>query len=171
MIHRHNEGVGMYTASIITVSDSASKGERVDLSAKVLEELLLSHNFSLIDYQIVPDDVASIQKSLRKNISSGINLILTTGGTGFSKRDITPEATLALLERATPGIDEAIRQNSAKFTPRAMLSRAISGLNNNSLIVNLPGSPKACRESAGFLLDNIAHGLEILLGSATHCGE
>ena len=101
----------------------------------------------------------------------GVNLVLSTGGTGFSVRDITPEATKMVIERETPGICEAIRYFSLQITKRAMLSRAVSGIRKNTLIVNLPGSPKACKEALDFVLDDIKHGIDILLGSASECAR
>lgn len=160
-----------YTAAVITVSDKGSRGERVDESGAVICEILEQNLFDVPYKTIVADEVAEIQSAITTASDMHIQLIITTGGTGFSKRDVTPEATLPLIERDASGIAEAIRYYSLQVTPRAMLSRGVSGIRGDSLIVNLPGSPKAVREALGFVLDSIKHGLDILCGDAVECAR
>lgn len=161
----------MYTAAILTASDKGSKGERIDESGKVIEEILKENGYKVVEKIIVSDDKNLIKSALISFVDKKINLIITTGGTGFSKRDVTPEATEEVIERKTPGISEAIRYNSLNITKRAMLSRATSGIKNDSLIINMPGSPKAVRESMEFVIETIEHGLDILLGEASECAR
>ncbi|MDF2546386.1 MogA/MoaB family molybdenum cofactor biosynthesis protein [Anaerosolibacter sp.] len=160
----------MFTLGIIIASDKGSKGERIDESGKVIQQMMESHGYMTKKYVVLPDEVDALsQEMILMSDELKVDLILTSGGTGFSKRDITPEATLQVIHRLTPGISEAIRYNSLQITPRAMLSRAISGIRDNTLIINLPGSPKAVRESLDYILPSLAHGLEILKGSASEC--
>ncbi|MBP2026821.1 molybdenum cofactor synthesis domain-containing protein [Acetoanaerobium pronyense] len=161
----------MYKAGILTASDKGSKGERQDESGKVIEEILLKSGFDVTVKVIVPDEKEQIKEALYNMINNKVNLIITTGGTGFSKRDVTPEATEEIIERKTPGISEAIRYNSLNITKRAMLSRATSGIKDDSLIINMPGSPKAVRESLEFVIDTLYHGLDILLGKSSECAR
>ncbi|WZL72133.1 MogA/MoaB family molybdenum cofactor biosynthesis protein [Clostridiaceae bacterium 35-E11] len=162
----------MFTLGIIIASDKGSKGERVDESGLIIQEIMEKHGFVTKKYIILPDEKEILEKEMiHMSDALEIDLILTSGGTGFSKRDITPEATLNVVERLTPGISEAIRYNSLQITPRAMLSRAVSGIRNNSLIINLPGSPKAVQESLEFILSSLHHGLEILKGTASECAR
>lgn len=162
----------MYTVGIITASDKGSRGERVDESAKVIREMVTQAGYEVIAYEIVPDEKDQLKaKMIEFADEKKVNLILTTGGTGFSKRDVTPEATLAIVDRQVPGIAEAMRYESLKITPKAMLSRAVSGLRGDTLIVNLPGSPKACKENLQVILGPVKHGIEILLGEAAECAE
>ena len=156
----------MFTAYVITVSDKGSIGERVDTSGEVIVEILKENNYEVIDKIIIPDDQATIEKKLKyASDVLGANLILTTGGTGFSKRDVTPEATLNVATKNAFGICDSIRQYSLTITKRAMLSRAVS------VIRNKPGSPKAVRESLEYIIDSVEHGLQILLGTATECAR
>lgn len=162
----------MYSFAIVTASDKGSRGERIDESGKVIEEIMEAADYQFIERLIVEDDKEKLKEALiyladEKKAS----LILTTGGTGFSMRDVTPEATLEVLNRLTPGISEAIRAYSLKITPRAMLSRATSGIRNQCLIINLPGSPKAVRESLEYILDSLKHGLDILCGNDGECAR
>lgn len=160
----------MYRVGIITSSDKGAAGEREDLSGPAIRELLPKEQYQVVSYRIVPDDKEELVKEMiRLCDESGCHLVLTTGGTGFSRRDVTPEATIAVAERMAPGISEAIRAYSMTITKRAMLSRAVSAIRGNTLIVNLPGSPKAVKESLGYLLDTLPHGLDILLGEAGEC--
>lgn len=161
-----------YTAAVITVSDKGSRGERVDTSGPALGAMLTGADWEVVHTAIVPDEAADIREELvncadRRQIA----LILTTGGTGFSPRDITPEVTKSLIQRETPGIPEAMRAESLKITPRGCLSRAAAGIRGQSLIVNLPGSEKAARENLTAVLDALKHGVEMLrsAGSAD-CG-
>lgn len=161
----------MYTAKVITVSDRCYNNLREDLTGPAVSQLLISNGYNVIENEIVPDDVFMIKEALNKAVSANINLIITAGGTGFSKRDVTPEATLGVIERATPGISEYMRMKSMEITPRGMLSRGVSGIKNNSLIINLPGSPKAACENLSFVLDSVEHGLKMLLSDVADCAN
>lgn len=162
----------MFTVGIITSSDKGSKGEREDKSGAVIEEIVSQKGFKVIKKVIVPDEKELLQKEMIDMADNlKLNLVLTTGGTGFSKRDITPEATKEVIEREAPGIVEAIRYYSLQITKRAMLSRAVSGIRKDTLIINLPGSPKACKEALDFVLDDVKHGIEILLGQTGECAR
>ena len=162
----------MFTAYVITVSDKGSVGERIDTSGEVIVDILKENNYEVIDKIIIPDDQATIEEKLKyASDVLGANLILTTGGTGFSKRDVTPEATLNVATKNAFGICDSIRQHSLTITKRAMLSRAVSVIRNDSLIVNLPGSPKAVKESLEYIIDSVEHGLQILLGTASECAR
>ena len=157
-----------YTAAVITVSDKASRGERQDTSGPNLRELLKNNGFDVLYTAIVPDEIDRIKAELVKCADEfGIALVLTTGGTGFSPRDITPEATLALIERQTPGIPEAMRAESMRITPRGCLSRSVAGIRKRTLIINLPGSKKASQENIMAVIDPIQHGLDMLLGEGS----
>ncbi len=161
-----------HTAGILTVSDKGAAGEREDKSGAAIREILEACGYSIERYAIVPDEKDAISTELIMMCDEmKINLIITTGGTGFSPRDITPEATRHVIERETPGISEAIRMNSIRVTPKGMLSRGISGIRNRTLIINLPGSPKAVRESLEYIISPLEHGLEILLMEATECAR
>lgn len=160
----------MIKAAILTASDKGFAGERVDESGKVIRLMLESIGGIVTNYEIVPDDLETISKMLIKMADEGkADLILTTGGTGFSKRDITPEATLNVVERLVPGIPEAMRQQSLKITNRAMLSRAVAGIRGSTLIINLPGSPKGVKECLETVLPVLTHAIEILKGEANEC--
>ena len=152
----------------ITSSDSGYAGEREDKSGPVIAEMVTAAGYTVVSQEILPDDYEMLTKRMAEICDShGAELILTTGGTGFSVRDIMPEATAAVCERMVPGIPEAMRAYSMQFTPRAMLSRAASGIRKRTLIVNMPGSPKAVRESLDFISHTLDHGLGILRGSAS----
>lgn len=162
----------MFTVGIITASDKGFKGEREDKSGEVIKDMIKKSGYTLKKYILLPDEKDLIEKELIYMCDDlKINLVLTTGGTGFSQRDITPEATKAIIEREANGISEAIRYYSLQITPRAMLSRGVSGIRKNTLIINLPGSEKAVRESLEFILPSIKHGIEILTGEAAECGR
>ena len=162
----------MYKAIILTISDKGSKGQREDLSGKVIEEILLSKKYEIYNYEIIPDEIKLIEERLIY-YSDVVNadLILTTGGTGFSSRDNTPEATINIATKLVPGISEAIRAYSLQITKRAMLSRATSVIRKNTLIINLPGSPKAVKESLDYIIDELDHGLNILTGNEFDCAR
>ncbi|MCR4710956.1 MAG: MOSC domain-containing protein [Clostridia bacterium] len=161
-----------FTAAVITVSDKGSRGERVDESGPKAVEILTEAGYEVVETLIVPDEEALIAKELKRLADQReVELILTSGGTGFSLRDRTPEATLAVADRNAPGIAEAIRAYSMRFTNRAMLSRGASVLRGQSLIINLPGSPKAVAESLEGVLPALGHGLAILRGSAAECAR
>ncbi len=156
--------------SIVTVSDRCSSQERDDRSGPVIGEML-SGIASIGEYIIVPDEKDIISKELiRLSDETGSDVIFTTGGTGFAPRDVTPEATKAVLDKETPGISEAIRLRSLEITPRAMLSRAVSGIRGKTLIINLPGSPKAVRESIEVILPVLEHAVETMSGNTQNCG-
>ncbi len=154
-----------YTAAVITLSDRASRGESEDKSGPAIEEELINRGYRVVERLLLPDDRKLLETQLiRLADSREVNLIMTTGGTGFSERDCTPEATYAVATRNAPGIAEAIRAGSMKITGRAMLSRGASVIRNKTLIINLPGSPKAVRESMAFIMDELIHGIGILTG-------
>ena len=157
----------MKRAAIITASDSGYRGEREDLSGPAIREILEREGYEVISMDILPDD----QVMLAGKLQEIAELILTTGGTGFSERDVTPEATEEVIERKVPGIPEAIRAYSMTITKRAMLSRATAGIRGKTLIINLPGSPKAVRESLEYIIDALGHGIEILTGEAGNCAR
>ncbi len=162
-----------YTAAVITISDKGAAGERVDTSGPAVCEILKNNNWELVYTKIIPDDFETIKNVFCECADKlRINLILSTGGTGFSPRDITPEATLAVIERRTPGIPEAMRAESMKITPHGCLSRSEAGIRGRSLIINLPGSKKAACENIEAVLHSVRHGIDMLLseGSA-NCGE
>jgi molybdenum cofactor synthesis domain-containing protein len=162
----------MIKVGILTISDKGSRGEREDLSGKAIEEIVKKINGEVKYYQIIPDEKDIIQEELIKAVDKlHLDLILTTGGTGLAKRDVTPEATLAIIEKEVPGISEIIRSESFKKTNRAILSRGMAGIRKESLIINLPGSPKGVRESLEIILEALPHGIEILKGQATECGR
>lgn len=162
----------MFTVGIITSSDKGYQGEREDKSGQVIEEIVSQNGFKVIKKVVLPDEKDLLEKEMINMCDNlNVNLLLTTGGTGFSKRDITPEATKSVIEREALGIVEAIRFYSLQITKRAMLSRATSGIRQNTLIINLPGSPKACKEALDFVLDDVKHGIEILLGEAKECAR
>ena len=157
-----------YTAAVITVSDKGYIGQREDTSGPNLCRILKENGYELVYTGLVPDDSEMIQTELIKCCDElKVNLILTTGGTGFSPRDITPEATMAVVERPTPGIPEAMRAESMRITPKGCLSRSAAGIRKQSLIINLPGSKKASQENILAVIDPVAHGLEMLLGEGS----
>lgn len=160
-----------FSVGIITVSDKGSKGERTDASGPAVEELIKQIGGRVEKYIIVPDKKQDIKEAIIEMADDlGLNLILTTGGTGFSKSDVTPEATLEVIEKSAPGIPEAMRAGSLRITPKAMLSRAKAGIRKQTLIINLPGSPKGVRENLEVILPALKHGIEILTGRASECG-
>jgi len=151
-------------AAVITVSDKAFRGEREDRGGPALIAYLSQKGAEIVFKAVVPDEEQLIIRAIKEAVTSGADLILTTGGTGFSKRDITPEATLKVVERLVPGIPEYIRLKSSEITPRAILSRAVCGLIEDSVVLNLPGSPKGAVESLDFVWEPLLHGFEILKG-------
>lgn len=162
----------MFRATIVCMSDKGYRGKREDISSNVIEEILLENNYTISEKIIIPDEYSLIKDTLKNICDSNLaDLVITTGGTGFSKRDVTPEATLEVCEKVVPGIPEAIRAYSMTITKRAMLSRAAAGIRKDTLIINLPGSPKAVRESLEYIISTLNHGLEILVGSATDCAR
>lgn len=161
-----------FRVAVITLSDKGSIGERIDTSGPKIRELSEKHGYEVVEMILLPDDQARLEEEMIRLADQEIcDLILTTGGTGFSARDCTPEATWNVIDRQAPGIAEAIRAFSMTITKRAMLSRAMSGIRNKTLIVNLPGSEKAVEESLGYILDTLDHGLAILRGTDGECGR
>lgn len=160
------------TAAVITLSDSGARGERTDESGPLLAAELKKEGYEVIETLLLPDEQKQIEAELiRLSDQRQVNLIMTTGGTGFSPRDCTPEATMAVATRNAPGIAEAIRAGSLSITKRAMLSREASVIRNQTLIVNLPGSPKAVRESLEIVLEQLGHGIRILTGREGNCAR
>lgn len=161
----------MYTAKVITVSDKGYRGERVDESGPLVKDILLKAGYEVLDVVIIPDEMEMIVDELIKASDDDVALIITTGGTGFAVRDITPEATIKVCERMVPGIPEAMRAASMAITDRAMLSRGVSGIRKRSLIINLPGSKKAASENILSVLPALEHGISVLREKPTDCGR
>jgi molybdopterin adenylyltransferase len=156
-------------AVVITVSDACSRGERKDESGEVLRQLLQETGAEIVATKIVSDDLEPLTHTLREFADRpDVDLIVTTGGTGLAPRDNTPEATLAIIEREAPGLAEAMRMETLKHTPMAMISRGVSGLRSGTLIVNLPGSPKAVRESFAVIKPVLGHAITLLSGRPDH---
>ena len=168
--HTHNEAV-VFTAAVVTLSDKGSRGEREDRSGPLICSILEENGYKVVETLLLPDERDRLEEALRRLADeTRVNVVFTTGGTGFSERDVTPEATIAVCDRMAPGIPEAIRYYSLQITPRAMLSRQTAGIRKKTLIVNLPGSPKACREDLDFILPSLGHGLGVLCGTDGECG-
>lgn len=162
----------MLTAAVLTVSDRCFQGERLDEGGPLVARLLEEAGYQVLESVLVPDEKDRIEAVLRRLADEKrVHLLVTTGGTGFSLRDVTPEATLSVCERLTPGIPEAMRAASMRITPRAMLSREAAGIRGGTLIVNLPGSPKAAKENLEAVLPTLAHGLEMLSGRPADCAK
>lgn len=162
----------MFTVGIITSSDKGFIGEREDKSGELIVEIVEDKGYKVQKKIILPDEEQLIMKELIYMADDlKVDLILTTGGTGFSSRDVTPEATIKVCHRMANGIAEAIRNYSLSITPRAMLSRAVSGIRGKTLIINLPGSPKAVKEALDYIMDSVNHGLEILTDKAHDCAR
>jgi len=161
----------MYKVGIITASDTRHLDPQKDESGQVIREML-SFDYQVTDYAVVPDEKELLIQRLKTMVDDlKVDLILTTGGTGFSYRDVTPEATLAVIDKEVPGLAEAIRNNSLQYTKKAMLSRAVAGIRKKTLIINLPGSPKAVRECLSYILEIIPHGLDVLRGNVSECAR
>lgn len=157
---------------IITVSDKGSQGEREDKAGPAIKEMVEARGWQVTATTIIPDEQKVIEAKLVEYADElGVDVIFTTGGTGFAVRDVTPEATLAVIDRQAPGLAEAMRLESLKITPMAMLSRATAGIRGKTVIVNLPGSPKAVKECLAVVLPALEHGVEILQGVAGECAE
>lgn len=162
----------MKRAAIITSSDSGYRGKREDLSGPAVREILEREGYQVVSMEILPDDREILGNRMKEIADKELaELVLTTGGTGFSQRDVTPEATEDIIERRVPGIPEAMRAYSMTITKRAMLSRATAGIRKKTLIINLPGSPKAVRESLDYIVGALDHGIEILTGEASNCAR
>ncbi len=156
---------------IITVSDRSSRGERDDLSGPEIKKWCNRMNYTVTEELIIPDETDIIKKTLIDLSDKNLDLILTTGGTGFAPRDNTPEATRAVIEKEAPGFAEVMRMKSLQITPHAMLSRAVSGIRKKTLIINLPGSPKGARENLEFIESGIPHALKLLRNEVKDCAE
>ncbi len=162
----------MFTVGILTVSDKGSQGKREDKSGEAIREIFSQKGARIAEYAIVPDDRELIKKRLVEWSDSGrVDLLVTTGGTGLAPRDVTPEATLDVIDRTAPGFAEVMRAESLKKTPHAMLSRAVAGTRKRTLIINLPGSPKAVRECLEAIMPALPHAVETLRGEASECAE
>ncbi len=163
---------GFAKVAIITISDKGFKGEREDRSGKYIADFFKEKGWEVAEYAIVPDEKDIISKKIADICDSGgANLVLTTGGTGFSSRDVTPEATKEVIEKDAPGFSELIRIEGQKKTPRAILSRGVSGIRKNTLIINLPGSIKGVKDSLELIYRPLPHGIDILAGRDSECGE
>jgi len=162
----------LYRAGILTVSDRGARGEREDLSGKAIAEMLAVVSIEVAAYDIVPDEEDRIAAKILEFVDvRNLDLVITTGGTGVSPRDVTPEATRRVMDREIPGMAEAMRQESARKTPHAMLSRAVAAIRRQSLVINLPGSPKAARENLQAILPALEHALEKIKGSERECAS
>lgn len=162
----------IYSIGIITASDKGANGQREDLSGAKIKEIMTLNKYKVVKYVILPDEQEELASTMKKwAVSKEVNLILTTGGTGLAPRDVTPEATLSIAERLVPGISEVIRAQSFKITERAMLSRGVSVVCDNTLIINLPGSPKAVQESLEIILPQLQHALGILTSQENECAR
>lgn len=162
----------MYRVAIITSSDSGYEGNRIDKSGETIENIVKENGYDVVHKVLLPDDRSMLSSEMKKISDENIaDLILTTGGTGFSKRDITPEATLDIVEKIVPGIPEAMRAYSLSFTKRAMLSRAAAGIRKETLIINLPGSPKAVSECLEYIISELDHALKIMKGDTSNCAR
>lgn len=161
----------MFKIAVITLSDTGSRGERKDLSGEELKAITSSLG-NIVHYEILPDELEIISEKLASLCDSGmVDIIFTTGGTGFTERDITPEATKRIIERDVPGLAEYMRIKGSEKSPNAILSRGVCGIRKKTLIINLPGSLKAVRENISFILPVLPHALEKLKGDVTPCGE
>ncbi len=159
-------------AGVLVISDKGSRGERVDKSGLEAQSLVSQLGIEVTKYEIVPDEAEIISARLREwSDEVGLDLILTSGGTGLSARDVTPEATLSIIDKSVPGLAEAMRMENMKKRPEAILSRAVAGSRGRCLIVNLPGSPRGVRECLGVILPALPHALDILGGKASECGH
>jgi len=164
--------VDMRRAAILTISDKGFKGEREDRSGPVLKEMLAKAGFSIAEFEVLPDDQPLLEQRLRHLADdSCLDLVVTTGGTGVSPRDVTPDATLAVIDRQVPGMAEAMRATSLPKTPHAMLSRAVVGIRGQTLIINLPGSVRGAQENMEVLLPALEHALAKIQGDPSECGD
>lgn len=162
----------MYQAAIITASDKGASGQRRDESGALVRQMLEEAGYIIHTQLLLPDEQKQLAEAMRRLCDQeAVALIITTGGTGFSPRDVTPEATLEVVERLTPGLTEAMRWSSLEITKRAMLSRAVAGIRRQTLIINLPGSPKAAAENLAVVLPELAHGLAVLRGESGECAR
>ncbi|HOS77976.1 MAG TPA: MogA/MoaB family molybdenum cofactor biosynthesis protein [Syntrophales bacterium] len=158
-----------FRAAVVTLSDKGARGEREDLSGAECVRMLEGVGIPVVATRIIPDERREIERTLIALAAQGLDLVVTTGGTGVSPRDVTPEATLAVIDRTLPGMAEAMRLASLAVTPHAMLSRAVAGLRNRTLIINLPGSPRGVRENLAVVLPALRHALEKIRGDESDC--
>ena len=159
----------MFNLGILTISDLGSQGKREDTSGQAIREVMTTSDYTVVRYEVIPDEGSVIQERLREWADGGeVDLVVTTGGTGLGSRDVTPEATVAVLERQVPGLAEAMRLETMKHTPLAILSRGVAGTRGRCLILNLPGSPRAVRECLEVVLPALTHGVEMLQGRQGH---
>lgn len=171
-IREESREMASIRVGVLTVSDRSSQGQREDRSGPTIEEMIRARGGEVVAYRIVPDEREAIVAQLKELCDElGADLVLTTGGTGPALRDVTPEATLEVIEKRMLGFEEAMRAESLKITPHAMLSRGVSGIRGKTLIVNLPGSPKAVRENLGVILPALSHAIQILRGKINQCGD
>lgn len=168
MAHVPNDGAP-FTAAVLTVSDRGFQGERADASGPAVEALLAEKGFQVVALDLVPDGIPPVAKALKAYVEKDVALVVTVGGTGFSPRDLTPEATLSVVERLCPGIPEVMRQVSLAKTPHGCLSREVAGICGRTLIVNVPGSPRAAVENLSAVTGALAHGLAMLRGGPADC--
>ena len=162
----------MFTVGILTISDKGSLGERADSSSEAIRDVISQLDARVVDYAIVPDEKKLISERLVDWTDDGrMDVVITTGGTGLAPRDVTPEATLDVLDKVAPGFAEAMRAESLKKTPHAMLSRGVAGIRKKTLVINLPGSPKAARECLQVILPALPHAVETARGEAGECAE
>lgn len=169
---KENKMEEKYRIAIVTLSDKGAAGQREDKSGPLIRSMMETEGYEIVQMKLLSDEQKEIKDTLLfLSDVQKVDLILTTGGTGFSKRDCAPEATLAVATRNAPGIAEAMRYASLQITPRAMLSRGVSVIRNQTLIINLPGSPKAVKENLEYILPALKHGLGILKGTAGECGS
>ena len=162
----------MYNAAVITVSDRGAKGEREDLSGPVIIDILNKNSIVVSDYTIIPDEIELLSRKMMEfSDVKGLDFIFTTGGTGIAPRDVTPEATIKVLDRVLPGLGEAMRAKSLQITPMAMLSRAVAGVRGKTLIINLPGSPKGATECLEIVLPVLQHANELVKGEVKDCAR
>lgn len=158
----------MITVAVLTLSDKGSKGEREDLAGPLIREMITGMGATVEYYEVIPDEKDLIKEKLM-DYSKKVDLVLTTGGTGLSPRDVTPEATLEVIDKEIPGIAETMRSAGLEKTKRAMLSRAVAGVRGNTLIINMPGSPKAVKEGLEAIMDVLPHAIEKIKGSTEDC--
>jgi molybdenum cofactor synthesis domain-containing protein len=162
----------MIRTGILTMSDKGSRGERIDGTGPAIRNVIEGKGYSVEYYKMIPDEINEIMSQLIYMCDElKLDLVLTNGGTGFSQRDVTPEATMKVIEKYVPGIGEAMRMKSLAITPKAMLSRGVAGIRNKTLIVNLPGSPKAAVENLEVIMPALPHGTEILTGTGGECAR